>query len=342
MADKKYYPSIDLIKFICAVGIVWIHKATITENFLHFPFANCSMLVELFYLMTGLYTYRHFYYQKENSEDIMHYCVKKYVRLLPYSCFSIIGCYLFVNFNTILEGNFHGAIYEARDLPLELLLLRSATMEATRFKTYCSILWFLSSMFIVLPLFCFVCTTLKKHALMISVLFCELWYVGTDAKRYGNDWQSLCRAMAGLMLGIIVFHIGKYIAENAKCGGGVFAFAEILTILFIVVTLYKNYYILKVYVVSFIVLMSIVFSQKGIQIKYNIKVTKFLGEISMIMYFAHPIAQKIVMVYLKDSPNNVLTYFILSLVFTALLYCLDKLIKNGRFIWKSRMCRKRS
>lgn len=213
--DKNYYPSLDVIKFFCAIGIVWLHHAVIKGDY-NFPFRFNGILVELFYSIAGLLTYKHFYYQKDNTENIMLYCAKKYIRLFPYSCISIIGCYLATNFATILEGNIHGAIYEARDLPLELLLLQSATMETTRFKIYNGILWFLSSLFIVLPLFCFLCTALKKHALMISVLFCELWYVGTDAKRHIHDWPSLCRAMAGLMLGIIAFHIGKYIAENAK------------------------------------------------------------------------------------------------------------------------------
>ncbi len=64
--------------------------------------------------------------------------------------------------NLLLKGNIHGDIYEARDLPLELLLLHSAVTDKTRFKMYDGILCFLSAMFTVLSLFCFVCSVLKN------------------------------------------------------------------------------------------------------------------------------------------------------------------------------------
>lgn len=216
--DKAYCPSLNVIKFFCALGIIWLHQVEITSNN-NIPFATTSILVELFYSITGLLTYKHFYYQKDNTENIMLYCAKKYIRLFPYSCISIVGCYLVVNFNTILEGNFHGAIYEARDLPLELLLLRLAATDTTQFKIYNNMLWFLSALFIVLPLFCFLCTVWKKYALMISVFFCELWYVGSNVNRSVQGWKGLCRAMAGLMLGIIIFHIAEYIQKNVRGGG---------------------------------------------------------------------------------------------------------------------------
>lgn len=217
--SEKYYPSINLIKFFCAVGIVWLHQGEMTGNY-DFPFSKNGILVELFYSITGLLTYKHFYYSQDDSENIISYCAKKYVRLFPYSCFSIICCYLVTNFNLILRGDIHGVIYEARDLPLELLLLRSAVSDTTKFKMYDGILWFLSALFIVLPLFCFVCNVIKKYALMISIFFCEIWYIGFNVNRSTYGWKGLCRAMAGLMLGIIIFHIGKYIAENYKYRGG--------------------------------------------------------------------------------------------------------------------------
>lgn len=215
---QRYCPSINLIKFICAIGIIWVHQSAIIENYTDFPFASNGTLVELFYSITGLLTYSHFYYQKD-TEDIMHYCAKKFIRLFPYSCFSIISCFLISNIDIIMKGSIHNLCYEARDLPLELLLLRNAAAETTRIKTYDGILWFMSAMFIVLPLFCFVCTVLKKHALMISVLFCELWYMSTNAQHYSYDWQSLCRAMAGLMLGVIIFHIALRIEQTRVWGG---------------------------------------------------------------------------------------------------------------------------
>lgn len=74
--------------------------------------------------------------------------------------------------------------------------------------------------------------------------------------------------------------------------------------------------------------MSIVFSQKAIQLNYNKNVANFLGEFSMIIYFAHPIAQKIGIVYLRDSVNSISIYLFLSTVFSVILYCLEKSIKN--------------
>lgn len=73
--DKNYCPSLSLIKFICAIGIVWLHQGEIIGNY-NFPFATNGILVELFYAITGLLTYKHFYYQNENTENIMIYSAK--------------------------------------------------------------------------------------------------------------------------------------------------------------------------------------------------------------------------------------------------------------------------
>lgn len=136
-----------------------------------------------------------------------------------------------------------------------------------------------------------------------------------------------------LMLGIIVFHIAKFIQKNTRCTWGLSV--EILSIMFLIVSLYKNYRIPRVQIVLFIVFLSIVYSQKVVRVMYNMKMTNFLGNFSMIMYFAHPVDPKIVLDYLKDSSNNVLIYSILAFVFTVLLYFLDRFFKSGRFVRKS-------
>ena len=59
--DKNYCPSLSLIKFICAIGIVWLHQGEIIGNY-NFPFATNGILVELFYAITGLLTYEIFVY----------------------------------------------------------------------------------------------------------------------------------------------------------------------------------------------------------------------------------------------------------------------------------------
>lgn len=331
--DKNYCPSLSLIKFICAIGIVWLHQGEIIGNY-NFPFATNGILVELFYAITGLLTYKHFYYQNENTENIMIYSAKKYIRLFPYSCFSILGCYFVTNLDIILEGNIHGAIYEARDLPLELLLLRSAVTDMTKFKIYNGILWFLSAMFIVLPFFCFLCTVWKKHALMISVFCCELWYIGTNVNRSAQGWKGLCRAMAGLMLGVIIFHVAKYIRENTAYRGGVLKSIEILSTLFIIISLFKNYNIPRVQIILFVLLISVVFSQRALQLKYNISIIKFLGDFSVMMYFAHPIAQKIAIFYLRDFSGCVLIYLFLSFILSVLLYSFRLFIKKRNILLK--------
>ncbi len=66
------------------------------------------------------------------------------------------------------------------------------------------------------------------------------------------------------------------------------------------------------------------------QLNYNKNMINFLGDFSMIMYFARPIAQKIGIVYLRGSSNSVLIYILLSFVFSVILYCLDKVIRKNR------------
>jgi hypothetical protein len=111
-------------------------------------------------------------------------------------------------------------------------------------------------------------------------------------------------------------------------GGGVFKAVEILSALFIIVSLYKNYNIPRVQIVLFVLLISIVFSHRALRLKYNMSIVKFLGDFSVMMYFAHPIAQKIAIFYLQDSSGCVLIYLFLSFVLSVLLYSFRQFIKK--------------
>ena len=61
----------------------------------NFPFIKNNIFVELFFALTGLLTYNHFYYSKDDSENIIIYCAKSMVDYFHITTFQLYTIILF-------------------------------------------------------------------------------------------------------------------------------------------------------------------------------------------------------------------------------------------------------
>lgn len=90
---------------------------------------------------------------------------------------------------------------------LEMLLI-------TRGDSNVGTLWFLSAMLIVFPIFCCMCQMKAKHFFyIISLLYVILYYEKYDVKSLCFYPEHIYRALAGLLLGVLVYSFVEIINQ---------------------------------------------------------------------------------------------------------------------------------
>lgn len=127
--NNKRISVLGLIKFFAAIAIVYFHTLP-TDPSTHWW--HLWLLVELFFFITGYFTFKHFRKKKnrgktleQKSKNAISYTVKKFLPLIPFVIVAIVIKYI-----ALLLRN-DGATFSSimKILPLDILLLNSQTAE---------------------------------------------------------------------------------------------------------------------------------------------------------------------------------------------------------------------
>ena len=320
---KARISAIDLVRFFCAIGILVHHY------FFYFwkddaglgtqpRFRNGIFLVEVFLILSGYFTVKHFakIKLKKSEESIdsrfkisIKYTFDKFKVFIPYIIIAVLlgFAYGVINDNFALKR----IIAHAEALPQELSL-GSGLMNAFLRIYHVPSLWYLSLLFFTLPVFCVVATIKKKYVrnwilfMFVCVYYTNYWYGGF----VGVD--GIIRIFAGLSLGLLLFEFTEYfktikLNTLAKI---LLQCAELFFIFYIVVNLFSrgdtirpvtnSPYFFNMMLFSFLGL-SFILSKQTFTHKINFKFTSFLGAISLPLYLLHMPIQHFINHYLGDS-----------------------------------------
>lgn len=183
----------------------------------NYPLFLGWIYVELFFIITGYFTAKHFYEKpvKENvCENALLYTIKKFKRILFYAVITITAIY-------IIEFIFAGPTGIRNQMSfLENWLCEVTFIKGGGMREYCLVpAWYISVLFIVFPLFCMTLSNLRINKFFytyFSWVFPVLYYgrvrISCD-RRWPND---MLRALAALYLGVFVFTILKYVESTYK------------------------------------------------------------------------------------------------------------------------------
>ena len=161
LAKKSHTYVIDLIRFICAIGIVVHHCAFlyyIDPNGIpgNFRFRIGLILVEVFLIISGYFTAAHFKTNRilkleTRFKKSIKYTFKKFKVFIPYIIISVL---LGFTVSLIINGlTGQNLIEELSKLPEELTL-NSVFYNTFVIPAHDPSLWYLSATFLVFPLFC--------------------------------------------------------------------------------------------------------------------------------------------------------------------------------------------
>lgn len=332
---------VDLLRFIASLFIIYYHTGYIRfdDNSTIYHFTGAFIFVELFFIIMGYFTIRHFDNTKYFMLDIdnkfknsFKYTLQKFQSFIPYVISAILIFYL-VQFFSIDFRDTTSLIYFFEKLPSELLLLGS------QFDGRLGLVWYISASFIIFPIFCVICQTKNRSALLsISILLCIVYFTNFDNTGYIGI-SSIIRAFFGLLLGVITYFFSKQIAtlKFKKIWRVFLSIIEFLSFIISVALLYpsdrslitnnKPYYCLIL--LLFIITLSLLLSMQTIQSKIHSKLFEFLGKISLQLYLYHLIIVEFIYLYANDLPVNIklLITYIGSFVVAVSAYSIVELAK---------------
>ena len=334
---------VDLLRFIACIFIVYYHAHSIIFNDTSrdYYFSGSSLFVELFLMLTGYFTFKHFLKTRVRSsfatkfKNSLSYTANKFKAYIPYILLSVLVFYILLVVS--YKPTTAAAFFEITDTFFSDLFL----LGAVRAGQY-SVIWYLSAVMLVFPLFCTLCQMKNKTLLFyIMSTFCVLYYLLLNGD-ISNNPLTLLRAFAGLSLGALLYPLSEMIKKQDFKKWFIFFLSAMETICFIVALslmapqdhlLYEMGHVHSFNVVLFMfAYLALLFSGKTWQSKINFKFFSYLGVISLPIYIFHPVINYVVLCYFHEIPAaaKAAIIFVGSIVLAIILERLSALIGKSK------------
>ena len=311
MKEKKK-SFIEAWRFLAAILLLIHHGRMFDYPTPHFYMG--WIYVEFFFMLTGYFTMKHFSNVEYNSfENIarssIQYTFIKFIKFIPYTTSAIFITYLVVN-----KGNYNGN--NIINMVLEMTLLYPGDIVLGP-------IWFLRVLIIVFPLFCILCQIKSKSLIYIlSFLYTILYYNFTGVLHEQYFPGNIFRAIAGLLLGVLVYGISENIKRMHlhKYQEFLLNILEVVLYVIVFVLTYTNRICFLFILACMFGANIIFFSEKTYTSGFSSRVVDYFGKISMVIYIIHvPIG------YILKETTIPLEYIVLiwsalSVVIAATLY----------------------
>ena len=205
--------------------------------------------------------------------------------------------YLVTNREILHEQGFMSYIKAFENMPFELLYLSAGTIEGTRLFP----LWFLSAMLIVFPAFCFLAQLKNRKAVCILAGYGSLFYYLSKYDFGSHIYPNqIVRAFCAMMLGYLVYNLTDALNQRqvSKRDKVLLSAIEVITMVAPLWFSIWNIVLLRIYLICFILYLTITLSNKSWLSQFNNRFILFLGKLSMPVYIWHYVVGFILEAYL--------------------------------------------
>ena len=319
--------KIEIYRFLACVFIMIAHYVLYMHSELSIPFTVSFQFVEFFFIITGFFTARHVdvkWDENNKLSELLKYHIKKFMRFLPYTIPAILSVYCLESIDYIEAGDLTGMLINLKDIILEVSFLS----VFRKGEAHLFIMWFLSAMFVTLPiLMIFFATRKRIIKMVVSLTLPVLYYFFSPDYALQNTINQLLRAFFGMMLGGGIYYLSGIIKKKKMpralqwIGTVIFAVAYIIPI----ALSYLNTYYKIIYIICFALWITLMMSDLTVLKPVHSKVLDFLGEISMPIFIWHIVVFKFVnrMGFLR---NHLWLQFVSSIIIVLLVSILNTII----------------
>lgn len=313
--------AVDLTRFIMILLIMAHHLYLFgySDGYLG---ESCWAWVDYFFILTGYFTMHHY---KENNEiysgncaqEALRYTLNKFRGFMPYVFAAVTLQYLLAAFPYLLEHNIKMFIDSFADMPYEVLLLSSSGIVWPKMSP----IWFLSAMFLTLPVLIYLRLRFKDAWNILCYLIPVLYfgYCGINTNRaWPND---LIRAFSGMALGSFVYVIVSkiktmYISEIGKF---LFTVVELGSFAVCVYITVWNKDCMNLLILLFFLNASILLAGCSYTARLKGFFFDFLGEISLPMFIFHWVIGTIAARIFTENVIRIWIYYLAAIVISAIV-----------------------
>ena len=307
--QKKYVGSVDIVRFLMMLLIMCHHLYLLgySENY---PGYSCWAWVDYFFILTGFFTMRHFdgCEKKEDfAKEAMAYTIKKFKNYMPYVFVSVTIQYILAGLPYIRQHDLREAVKVFVNLPYEALLLSSSGIVWPKMSP----IWFLSAMFLTLPLLIYMILRFRDLWKILSWLIPVLYYgkMGVNTLR---EWPNdLIRAFACMALGTFVYMMTQYMRKMklSKMAKLILTLVETGSFCLCTYITVTNKDFMNLLILLFAVHAMILLSGCSFTGQIHGRGFKFLGELSFYMFIFHWVVGSIAAMLSSVSVVRLCIYF---------------------------------
>ena len=318
--NRKLLGDVELMRFVGAILIMGCHLFIIGYEDGKHLFSICWVWVDFFFILTGALTCRHYLNKSvvmgDCGEEALAYTIRKFKKLVPYVFLALVMMYVVISTDYLRDGNIKGLFGTMLNLPFEMLFVSSSGIITPRLAT----IWYLSALFIVLPIFVYMNTAHNGFWKIFSLLYSILYFgkMGVNAVR---EWPNdLLRAFACLCLGNVAVILATYISKqyNSRLWNMIFSFMEVV---FCVVAVYRTVFNkehLNLIELLFFAIVAIMMSEQTAFANIDNKVVAFLGKLSIPMYLFHMVIANIVIRVISNLRGRTLVFYVGTLIISVI------------------------
>lgn len=325
--------KIEIYRFLACCFIMMGHCIAFGNMKISVPFTVSYQFVEFFFILTGYFTARHFAkasFKDTNIVDILKYDVKKFLRFIPYTIPAIICIYFEESVGYLQSGDISGLFINLKDAIVEMLFL--STLRPSGAHLF--VMWFLSAMFITLPiLICFCLINNKWIKIITGTILCSVYYVIIPDYTIHDSPNQLLRSLFGMMVGVVVFYLSSSVNKGKVWKGIIILLTIIMVIAYFVPIYcsYENYHYKYPYLICFTLWIFIDMSNLTVIGPLYSKVGEFLGAISMPIFIWHQVVIKLFTDYIVIEIEVV--KLVLCFVGTFVISIINMYIVKGCTRW---------
>lgn len=331
---SKKDSKIEIYRFLACCFIMMGHCIAFGNMNISVPFTVSYQFVEFFFILTGYFTAKHFAKSSFKETTIAHifkYDIKKFLRFIPYTIPAIICIYFEESIGYWRSGDILGLFLNLKDSVIEMLFLSALRLSGA----HLFVMWFLSAMFITLPIlicFCLIVNN-KWIKIVIGALSCSLYYIIIPDYTVHDFPNQLFRSLFGMMLGSVIFYLSSSVSKD-KVHKGIKIFLTIILIVAYFLPIcfsYLNYYYRYTYLICFMIWIFIVMSGLTVIGPLYSKVGEFLGAISMPIFIWHQVVIKLFTDFIIIDNETV--KLILCFVVTFVISVINMFVVKGFTNW---------
>lgn len=327
---NKQRQNIELLRFVGMLLIMGHHLYHIGFEGLYTGY-GCWVWVDFYFILTGAFTYRHFYQIHEGKcgDRALGYTIKKFKNFFAYTTFAVLFQYVMDHYPLFASGDIKSFIKSFAYAPYEILYLSSSGIC----WPHVAPIWFLSAMVIVLPAMVYVIQKAPEFWKVFSFVY-PILYFGHRGVNTERAWPNdMLRALACMALGTMVYILAEYLAtnfSNKKLHKIVFSIIEFLCVITAIYVSVWNKEFVNIMELLFFAVCVLMLS--GVTYSSHITggIFVLLGKLSMPMFIFHWGVGSVVCLITDDLKIRFWIYYIGTLVVAGIALLITSFCKRKK------------